>query len=135
MKLSTFSIIWAFLYIGFGLGLLIVPVQFMVTYGVTLDGSGILIARSFGAALTAFAITFYLNRNIAASERSWYNLLLASFIYNIVDIPILLLATLGGVMNSMGWIPVGIHVFLASTFGYFVFKKLIRTEKQQVPVT
>jgi hypothetical protein len=123
MKLSTFSIIWAVLYIGFGLGLLIIPVQFMAPFGVTLDSSGTLMARSFGAALTAYALTFYLNRNTAATDKGWYNLLLTSFIYNIVDIPILLMATLDGVMNSMGWMPVGLHVFLAATFGYFTFKK------------
>ena len=123
MKLSTFSIIWAVLYIGFGLGLLIIPLQFMAPYGVTLDSSGTLMARSFGAALTAYALTFYLNRNTAATDKGWYNLLLTSFIYNIVDTPILLMATLDGVMNSMGWMPVGLHVFLAATFGYFTFKK------------
>jgi hypothetical protein len=123
MKLSTFSIIWAVLYIGFGLGLLIIPIQFMAPYGVTLDSSGILMARSSGAALSAYALAFYLNRNTAATDKGWYNLLLVSFIYNIVDIPILLMATLDGVMNSMGWMPVGLHVFLAVTFGYFTFKK------------
>lgn len=123
MKLKTFSIIWAVLYIGFGLGLLIIPVQFMATYGVTLDSNGALMARILGAALTAYALTFYLNRNIASTDKGWYNLLLTSFIYDIVDIPIVLIATLNGVMNSMGWMPVGLHVFLAATFGYFAFKK------------
>ncbi|MEB2779578.1 hypothetical protein U3A58_04165 [Algoriphagus sp. C2-6-M1] len=123
MKLSTFSIIWAVLYVGFGLGLLIIPVQFMATYGVTLDSNGTLMARSFGTALTAYALTFFLNRKIAATDKGWYNLLLTSFIYNIVDIPIMLMATLDGVMNSLGWIPVALHVFLAATFGYFTFKK------------
>lgn len=123
MKLSTFSIIWAIIYLSFGLGLLIIPGQFMAPYGISLDGSGMLMARSFGAALAAFALAFYLNRNVAVTEKGWYNLLLASFIYNIIDIPILFIATLHGVMNSMGWIPVGLHVFLAVTFGAFVFKK------------
>ncbi|HMQ47569.1 MAG TPA: hypothetical protein PKA00_14700 [Saprospiraceae bacterium] len=123
MKLPTFSVIWVVLYISFGLGLLIIPVQFMATYGVSLDSNGTLMARVLGAALTAYALTFYFNRNIPVSDKGWYHLLLASFIYNVLDIPIVLMATLNGVMNSMGWIPVGLHVFLAATFGYFVFKK------------
>ncbi len=49
---------------------------------------------------------------------------MTSFFYNAVGIPIVLMATLDGVMNSMGWIPVGLHVFLASSFGYFTFKKM-----------
>ena len=123
MKLKTFSIIWSILYIGFGLGLLVIPVQFMSTYGVTLDTNGTLMTRILGAALTAFALTFYSNRNIASTDKGWHNLLLTSLIYNIVDIPIVLKATLDGVMNSMGWVPVGLHIFLAATFGYFTFKK------------
>jgi hypothetical protein len=123
MKLKTFSIIWSILYIGFGLGLLVIPVQFMSTYGVTLDTNGTLMTRILGAALMAFALTFYSNRNIASTDKGWHNLLLTSLIYNIVDIPIVLKATLDGVMNSMGWVPVGLHIFLAATFGYFTFKK------------
>jgi hypothetical protein len=123
MKHSSFAIIWAVLYIGFGLGLLLIPAQFMSTYGVTLDSSGILMARILGAALTAFALTFWLNRKLPTSDKGWHNLLITSLIYNILDIPIVLMATLDGVMNAMGWIPVGLHVFLAATFGYVAFKK------------
>ena len=123
MKLSTFAIIWAVLYIGFGLGLLIIPVQFMSTYGVALNEPGTLMARTLGAALTAFALTFWLNRNIELPNKAWQNLLFTSFIYNVIDTPIALMATLNGVMNSMGWIPVGLHIFLAATLGYFAFKK------------
>lgn len=123
MKLSTFSAIWAVIYFGFGLGLLFIPVQFMTTYGVSLDANGALMARILGASLIAYALTFWLNRNIPSTDKSWQNLLLTSFIYNIVDIPIVLMATLNGVMSPMGWIPVGLHIFLAATFGYFAFKK------------
>jgi hypothetical protein len=123
MKLKTFSTIWSVIYISFGLGLLIIPIQLMAIYGVTLDSNGTLMARITGAGLTAFALTFWLNRKIPASEKSWYNLLLTSFIYNIITIPLALMATLGGVMSSMGWLAVGLHIFLAATFGYFVFKK------------
>jgi hypothetical protein len=123
MNLSMFSTIWFALYMGFGTGLLIIPAQFMATYGVTLDGNGTMMTRILGAALIAFAITFWLNRNILLSEKSWRNLLLASFVYNVIDIPIVTMATLNGVMNSVGWVPVFLHLFLAATMGYFVFKK------------
>lgn len=123
MKLSTFSIIWAVLYMAFGLGLLLMPGSFMANYGVTLDTGGLLMARILGAALTAYALTFYLNRNLPLSDKGWQNLLLTSFIYHVVDIPIVTIATMDGVMNAMGWMPVGLHVFLAATLGYFAFKK------------
>ena len=123
MKLKTFSVIWSVIYIGWGLGLLINPVRLMSIYGLTLDSSGSLMARIAGASLIGFGLTFWLNRNILSTENGWHNLLLTSFIYNIISIPVTLMATLNGVLSTMGWIAVGLHIFLAATFGYFAFKK------------
>lgn len=123
MKLTTFSVVWTVLYLGFGLGLLFIPVTFMSMYGVSLDANGVLMTRILGSALTSIALIFYLNRNINISETAQYNFLLAGFIYNVVDFPVVLMATINGVMNSMGWFPVVLHAFLAATMGYFVFSK------------
>ena len=123
MKLSFFSKIWAFLYLTFGLGLLTVPKLFMSTYGVELDTSGQLMARILGSALVAYAIAFWINKNISTSEKSWYNLLLASCLYNVIDTPIVLLAVFNDTMNSLGWIPVLLHLFLGISMGAFLLKK------------
>ena len=123
MKLSTLSVIWAIIYLGFGLGLLIIPGAFMTTYGVTLNVSGMFMTRLLGSALFAFSLIFYWNRNTPLSDKTQRYILLASFIYNVADTPVVLMATLNSVMSSMGWIPVGLHIFLAVTFGYFAFNK------------
>lgn len=123
MKLHIFSRIWAILYLIIGLGLLILPAEFMSSYGVKPDENGQLMSRILGAALTAFALTFYLNRNLPVSETGWKNLLICSFVYNLIDYPIVVSATLNGVMNSMGWMPVGLHIFLAGSMAYFAFRK------------
>ena len=121
-KLKIFSIVWAVIYLSFGLGLLFIPIQLMAIFGVTLDSDGTMMARILGAALTAYGLTFWLNRNLPATDKAWHNLLLTSFIYNIVVIPIMLIAVLDGVTNAMGWMPFGQHIFLAATFGYFTFR-------------
>ena len=92
MKLKIFSIVWAVIYLSFGLGLLFIPIQLMAIFGVTLDSDGTMMARILGAALTAYGLTFWLNRNLPATDKAWHNLLLTSFIYNIVVIPIMLIA-------------------------------------------
>jgi len=125
MRLTNFSIIWAMAYAGFGFGLLLIPEKFMGSYGVILDQNGQLMAQVLGVALIAFALTFWFNRKLPSNNKAWRNLLLSSTIYNLVDIPIVLMATLNGVMNSLGWIPVALHVFLAITMGYFSYKKEI----------
>lgn len=123
MKRSNLPIIWTLFYAVFGLGLLIIPVKFMTQYGVNLDEGGVLMARVLGSALTAYALLFYLNRKISIVEKSQYNLVFASLIYNLIDTPVVILATLGGTMNQMGWIPVGIHLFLAISMAYYISKK------------
>ena len=122
MKLSTFSVIWTVLYGTFGLGLLTIPALFMSQYGVTLNDSGVLMSRILGSALFAYAIIFYLNRNIPIAEKTQYNILLGSIIYNVLDTPIVLMAVLHGTMNAMGYVPIVLHLFLASTMAYFVVK-------------
>jgi hypothetical protein len=123
MKLTTFSIIWAFIHIVFALGLLIVPVLFLSQFGVTIDNNGTLPAQILGGAFTALALIYYWNRNIPATDTAQHNILLASFIFHVISIPVVVMATLNGPMNAMGWLPVSLHLFLAVTFGYFSFRK------------
>lgn len=121
MKLPGWMILAAILYVGFGIGLLIIPVQFMAMYGVGLNPGGAMMARILGSALIGFALLFYWMRN--DGRDTLMSVLRASFVYNVVDFFVVLSATLGGVMNAMGWMPVGLHVFLAAGFGYFAFMK------------
>jgi hypothetical protein len=100
------------------LGVLIVSIQFMTLFGVTLEDGGMLMARVLGSALTAFTLIFRWNVNTQNSETLW-TILRASFIYNIVDLPVVLMATLTGVMDMLGWSVVLLHLLLAAGFGYF----------------
>jgi hypothetical protein len=122
MKAKTFLPIAAVLYFGFGLGLLLAPTPFMSVYGVSLDPGGVLMARILGAALIGFALVFWQARPLAASP-ALHAVFLASFVYNVLDLPIVAIATISGVMSSFGWSAVGLHVFLAAGFGYLTFKR------------
>jgi hypothetical protein len=123
MKAKTFLPIAAILYLGFGLGLLLVPVPFMSVYGVNLDSGGALMARILGAALIGFALLFWRTRTLVASP-ALHSVFLASFVYNVLDLPIVTIATMSGVMSSFGWSAVGLHVFLAVGFGWLTFKRV-----------
>jgi hypothetical protein len=123
MKLSTFSIIWALIHIMFGIGLLFFPVQFMSQFGVTLAVNITLSSKTLGSVFIALALIYYWNRNIPASDSAQHNILLGSFIFHLIEMPVVVTATLNGTMNAMGWVPVFTHVFLLATFGYFAFRK------------
>lgn len=122
MKLSTFLVLAAIAYAGFGIGLLVAPGPFMAVFGVTLDGGGMLMARVLGSALIGFTLIFWWSRNAPNSD-TLQAILRASFIYNVVDFPVVLIATLTGVMGVFGWSAVILHLLLAVGFGYFGFMK------------
>ncbi len=122
MGARTFLPVAAVLYAGFGLGLLLAPSPFMSVYGVMLDPGGAMMARILGAALVGFALLFWMIR-AAASSAVTHAVFLSSFVYNVIDLPIVTLATLTGVMSAMGWSAVALHVFLAAGFGYLTFGK------------
>jgi hypothetical protein len=123
MKLSLFARIWCFVYGSFGLGLFIIPYPFMSSYGIDLNDSGIMMSRILGSSLIGFAFVFWLNREVPLTNKAWQNLMIGSLVYNLLDLPVVLISVLNGLMNSMGWLPVGLHLFLAMSFGYFAFSK------------
>jgi hypothetical protein len=118
MRLKTFLVIAAFIYLGFGIGLLSIPGPLMALYGLILDSWGQVIARILGTSLIAFALVFWLIRGSPISDAS-LAVIRASFLYNILDVPIIGFATVTGVMSPMGWQAAGLHLFLAAGFGYF----------------
>lgn len=120
MKRATWLIIAAVLYAIFGLGLLLVPEPFMAVYGVQLAASGAFMSRILGAALLGFALVFWWGRNAASSDLMTA-LMRASLVYNVIDLPIVIQASLAGTMNALGWGPVVLHIVLAAGFGYFAF--------------
>ena len=122
MKLGTFLILACIAYIGFGAGLLIAPGPFMSTYGLSLDEGGMLMSRVLGASLIGFTLVFWWSRNAPSSE-ALLAVLRASLIYNVLDLPTNIIAIQSGLMNTLAWSAVILHVLLAIGFGYFGFVK------------
>jgi hypothetical protein len=120
MQLRSFLIVASAVYAGFGLGLLVAAASFMSLFGVRLDVGGELMARVYGAALVAFALTFWWSRTspIAGPVRS---LIRANCIFHVLSFALVLWATLRGVMGPSGWGPVILHAMLVAGFGYFGF--------------
>lgn len=122
MKLSTFLVLASIAYIGFGAGLLIAPGPFMSTYGLSLDEAGMLMSRVLGSSLIGFTLVFWWSRNAQPSE-TLLAVLRASLIYNVLDLPTNIIAIQSGLMNTLAWSAVILHVLLAIGFGYFGFVK------------
>lgn len=120
MTRMNFLIFSAIAYVIFGLGLLLVPGPFMAPFGVLLDADGEITTRILGAALVALALLFWQVRS-AASGPVLKAILTTQCIYNLIDIPVLVLAISSGAMGTLGLFPLGLHLVLAAGFGYFGF--------------
>ncbi len=105
----------------FGAGLALAPGPFMAPFGLAFDPDGELMARVLGAALIGYAIALWVSRNLTrAAARP---LLVGGFAYNLIDLPINVLAIQAGTMNPLAWMNVGLHVVLAAGFGWFGLRR------------
>ncbi|HTD98029.1 MAG TPA: hypothetical protein VK668_02035 [Mucilaginibacter sp.] len=120
MKLSTFAIIITILAFGFGLAFVFIPVKLMAFYGITLDASGIGLARYFGVSNLFIGMIFWSYSSVSPSAKSWPKLLLYSLIYDILQLIVTLKAQLNNEANSNGWSTVAIFALLAIGSGYFL---------------
>ena len=122
MKLNVFMAIAAVVAFLFGLSFLLMPVQTMSMYGVTLDASGEYLGRYLGSAFLGVAVLTWLARNAADNEalraiiRGTFVLCLTGFIVALGDVFL-------GVGNALVWSTVAIYLLLALGYGYFLTKK------------
>ncbi len=122
MKLGTFMAIAAVIAFVFGLAFILVPVQTMAMYGVTLDESGQWLGRFLGSAYIGIAVVGWFARN-AAQNGALRAIVLGFFFLSITGLIVAVLDGLYGSGNALVWSTVVIYLFLALGFGYFQFTK------------
>jgi hypothetical protein len=117
VKLRLFLTLATLVFGIFGVGLLAAPGPFMQPFGLSFEQGGVLMSRVLGAALIGFGAALWLSRgaDVAAARP----LLIGGLIYNLLDLPINILAIQSGAMNAVGWVAVGLHLALAAGFGWF----------------
>jgi hypothetical protein len=106
----------------FGIGFLVVPGPMLGPFGVTLNAAATTFARLFGSALISFPFLLWFARESDKPEFK-KGVIYSLFAYYLLSTIILVITQLAGLMNSLGWIVIGIHVILLVWFGYFVIKK------------
>lgn len=105
----------------FAVGFIAVPGLMLGPYGVALDRTATNFVRLFGSALLTFPVLLSYARASAdvALKRVAVRTL---FVYFLVSTVLVVIAQLGGLMNSLGWIIVGLHVVFTIWFGAFLTK-------------
>jgi hypothetical protein len=115
MRREHFLVFAAVAYAIFGVGLLVVPAEFMAPFGVPLDASGALMSRVLGSALLFLAALFWMMRGDLTSKTA-RAVFVTQALYNGVDIVVLVAAISVGTMGALGWMPVVLHAVLAAGF-------------------
>lgn len=123
MKLSRWMAAKAVVEVVFGIGFVLMPVFVASTFGMGLSPAGALMAQLFGAAFIFGSIVLWLGRNAPSSEKALRAIVVAVVVSNAIGFVVTLLASLSGVWNALGWLPVGLYLVFGLAFAYFLFAK------------
>jgi hypothetical protein len=107
----------------FGLAFLLMPVQTMTMYGVTLDVTGQYIARYLGSAFLGIGVITWFARNSEPKVEALKAIIMGGFVLCLTGFVASVFDALYGVGNSLVWSTVIIYFLLAVGFGYFQFRK------------
>jgi hypothetical protein len=122
MKLANFLVFKAIVELAFGIPTVLVPVQLLSLYGVTLDPAGTFMARCVGASFIGIGLLCWFIRT-TADPKTLQGIILALFITDALSFIVTLSVQLSGLMNALGWSAVAIWLLLALGLGYFRFVK------------
>ena len=78
-------------------------------------------ARLFGAALLALGLIFWFVRD--NSSESVRGVLIATGIGDVVGLVVVVMGTMAGTLNAMGWVAALIYLFGSAGCGYFVMAR------------
>jgi hypothetical protein len=102
---------------GYGIALLVATGPILDVYGITPNPEGVYMARWFGVELFAIGLTTWLARDAAesAAGRAIARALAVGYGIGVV---LALWGTLSGPFNALGWIAIGLNLFLGSGFAW-----------------
>jgi hypothetical protein len=118
MTIKTFFAIIAVLALVHGIGFVLVPEQVAAGYGMATSVSTVLMARLFGAALLGLGLIFWFARD--GSPESVRGVLIATLVGDAVGLIVVVMGTMAGTLNAMGWVAALIYLFGAAGSAYFV---------------
>jgi len=103
----------------FGIGFIFIPGLLMGPMGVTLDETSTTFAKMFGTAIVSIPVLLFLARksvNIEFKRGAVY----LFFTYMFGSTIILMITEIKGLMNSMGWSIIVLHLVFLIWAGYYV---------------
>ncbi len=120
MKLKSFFLVNALMFIPFGTGMLLMPLFIFKMLDVNLDADGLLMASTVGSLLLSFGVLSYFSRNLDIYSAGVKAILIANLLFHIIDCFLTFKGTYTGVMNSFGYLFSTLHFLFALGFAYYL---------------
>ena len=105
----------------YGIGLIFIPSTMLSWFDLTLTQELTLLAQIFGAALLGFAVIFWMTRGDTPSEAR-RNIILGEVVHSLIATILWIIAIVGGIGNTLMYLPLFSHVSLVIWFGFLYFK-------------
>jgi len=121
MTIKTFFMIIAVLALVHGVSFVLVPEQVAASYGMATSAASLLMARLFGAALVGLGLIFWFSRD--GSAESVRGVFIATVVGNTAGLIAVIMGTMAGTLNALGWVAALIYLFGAAGSGYFVMAR------------
>jgi hypothetical protein len=119
MTIRTLFVILAILAVPHGIAFVLFPFQLNAIYGLEHSSSAELVSRLFGAVLVGIGSIIWLARDFREDE-AVRAVLMSSAVSYAIGLVVVVLATLAGTMNAMGWFATLIYLFGTVGCGYFL---------------
>jgi drug/metabolite transporter (DMT)-like permease len=123
MKLKYWMATKAIVEVMFGIGFVVFPGFLGELFGMSLNESAELMARLFGTAFIFGSVALWLGRNASKSEQALDAIVVGVVVSNVIGFVVTLMASISGVWNALGWLPVGLYLVFGIAFAYFLFNK------------
>ncbi|HET6845678.1 MAG TPA: hypothetical protein VFH29_02530 [Anaerolineales bacterium] len=123
MKLNFWMIAKALVEAFFGIGFVLAPGLVGAMFGLRLDAGAAVIARLCGAVFISSSIVLLLARNESPHNPILRALVIGAAVSNGIGFIATLMASISGVWNALGWMPVALNLAFTLAFGYFLFKQ------------
>ena len=121
MNFKTLMAIKALMSVLVAIPVLVVPKFFFGILGVTVTAEGILPVWQYGASVIGNALLTWYGR-YAKESKGRRAIIKGMVAYNGIGLIVVVIATLTGVTNALGWLGAAVYLFFTLGFGYFWLK-------------
>ena len=126
VSLKTFLSINGFMFIPFGIMMLLIPTHLFPMLQVELDNDGLVMASTVGSMLFSFGLICWFARGEEGRTVSMKAILVGNFAFHAIDCFLTGKAAITGVMNEAGFIFSTMHFIFALGFMYYIWKMFIK---------